>query len=252
VAIREQLAAQRLGVASWRENIHGAAILGGFVVVPLLVMMPLVYLDPWLEPLIGNPGEWFDGGSFRNNFFATIMVIVLLVTVVGGPLWALPALIDWWWKRQYERTWQLLKHSGLALLVVSDAGLSRIEELQDRVPWLKVGATGEPLTLSQRIEYASDYWRAFFALARQQPERLRAALRWGNACRLLDDLTPLLFNGCTAMIFLAVSLPVMPLVLPAYVILLGLAIEQQAVQAALLDHFSEEGHQPIVDVPSDD
>jgi len=63
---------------------------------------------------------------------------------------------------------------------------------------------------------------------------------WGNLERLLDDIAPLIFNSCAGIIVMAFSGPFVIFVAPFWVLLIGWSVQQQAVQAALLDFFSED------------
>jgi len=242
VSAKDELASNRAEVDSWREDIEGSGMLVSFFLVPAFVALPaILILGPFLEPYLGPAGDWLKEGShWLGKTIATVMIILMVIGIIAVPGWLIPLWMEKWWKRNYDLAQRMLEEHDLALLLLSEAFTERIFDYLNRSRWQKISATRRPQTLVQKIEFASDYWRALYWIARERERGLGRQVAWGNFVRLLDDIAPLVFNGCAGILVMAFSGPFVIFVAPLWVLLIGWSTQQQAVQAALLDFFSED------------
>ena len=244
----QRLDAKRGELAEWRDRIVTTAMLCGFLFFPLLVITPVLILAPVLEPLAGPVETWFDfNGNAIGSSFGVILTLVLIVFTVAGPLWLAPMLINSYWKRHYSWIFSKLRDSTLPLLIMDDAALTPLWSALAEPPLLRLTATQRPKSLDQRIELASDYWRALSVIASSRHAGLKRAIFWGNATRMIDDVSPLIYNACVSTIVIAVLAPLFFFFMPLWIGVLVLTIQQQSAQAAMVDFFLNEAPSPLID-----
>ncbi|MBN2081728.1 hypothetical protein JW859_05900 [bacterium] len=239
---KDDLQGNRQELDSWREDIEGSAMLLSFFLTPVFIVLPVMLgLGHLLEPYLGPAEDWLTGGShWLGKTIAIVMIILMVVGIIVVPGWLIPLWVKKWWDRHYTLAQRMLSEHDLALLLLSETFIERIFDYLNRSRWQKLAATHRPVTLKQKIEFASDYWRALFWIARGRERGLGRQVAWGNLVRLLDDIAPLAFNGCAGILVMAFSGPFVIIVAPLWILLVGWGIQQQAAQAALLDYFSED------------
>lgn len=247
-SVKKLLKDKRQDLREWRDQIKNTVMVCGFIIFPLLIVIPVLILQPVLEPIIGPAETWFDfKGIVLGSPYGVIIMLLMVTLCIIGPLWLAPMWIDRCWSRQYKRIFKLLNETDLAQMLLDDSALVPLWVTLERQPLLQMVASRRPETIDHRIEVASDYWRAMLMIAGGRQRSLGRAVFWGNATRLINDIAPIIYNTCVSLIILVVLAPLIIFVLPLWITVLGLTILQQACQAAMLDYFINQTPNPLIE-----
>jgi len=246
LAVKELLSVKRNELQEWKENISNSVLICSFIIIPLVLFTPLLLLQDVLEPHLGPMEGWLETGANPLGMSTGIvMITVIAIATLVGPIWLVPMLLDRLWQRQYDRILSLMRETSLPVLIVDDTALAPLWSALEEQPLLRLVASQRPKSIDQRIEFTSDYWRAVIVVLKGRNRLLKLAIFWGNATRLVDDIAPIVYNGCVSMILLVFTAPFMLLVAPIWAGGIFLCTQQQACQAAMVDYFLDHATEPV-------
>lgn len=236
MAIKDRLKAKGDEMKSEYSDVEGGTMLVSVIVC--IVCFSVIVVGVFMLP----PLSWFGFGD--TDLGTGVGIGVLIVVVVAGIF--LPAVyVERWmgayWNKHHAHAWRWLKHTDMALLVMEPGRWEPLHEILDAHPWMKLSGTRQCKTLDEQIEMASDYQLAMMLIMRRRQRGMLAAVGWGSATRLADDIAAWFLGSCGVLLFLIIGGLVLyfPL-LPFWILWLGLYIRRQAWQTALIEYFLDD------------